>query len=130
MHDREVLAVRDDERARSHVRWWPQDEGYRVEAEGPWGTVSATASDAFAALAEVRRDLEEQGWRLAVAGARRDTYPSGMARDMGGGLKVYVMVDGRPAVELVDTFADAPPGLLATVGEQRANFEAWIRSVR
>lgn len=130
MSDREVLAVRHDERARVHVRWWPQDDGYAVEAEGPWGKVSAAAADAFAALAGVRRDLEAQGWRLAVAGARRDTYPSGMARDMGGGLKVYVMVEGKPAVELVDTFADAPPELLATVAEQEAAFGAWWRSVR
>jgi len=31
---------------------------------------------------------------IAVQGARRDTYPSGMAGDMGGGMKVYVLHPG------------------------------------
>lgn len=128
--ERVVVAVRDGERASSRLRWWTtEDHEYVVEAGGPWGDVTARATDAFEALVRVRRSLDEQGWRLAVAGARRDTYPSAMARDMGGGLKVYVMVEGRPATELVDTFADAPPDLLATVAEQRAAFEAWVRSV-
>jgi hypothetical protein len=50
-----------------------------------------------------------------------------MARDMGGGMQVYVM---RPGLrgrreDLVGTLDDALPDQLATVGEQRAFAEAW-----
>jgi hypothetical protein len=31
---------------------------------------------------------------VAVQGSRRDTYPSGMARDMGGGMRIYVLRPG------------------------------------
>jgi hypothetical protein len=37
----------------------------------------------FEALVRLRRQLEPDGLMIAVQGARRDTYPSGMARDMG-----------------------------------------------
>ena len=43
------------------------------------------------ALVRLRRQLEPNGLMVAVQGSRRDTYPSGMARDMGGGLQVYIM---------------------------------------
>ena len=64
---------------------------------------------------------------VAVQGSRRDTYPSGMTRDMGGGMQVYIM---RPGLrgrqeDLVRTLDDAPPDLIATVDEQRAFAEAW-----
>ena len=39
----------------------------------------------------LRRQLEPDGLMIAVQGARRVTYPSRMARDMGGGMQVYVM---------------------------------------
>ena len=58
--------------------------------------------------------------------ARRDTYPSGMARDMGGGMKVYVLCPGqRTRPDLVETFDDAPSDQIATVEEQRAFADAW-----
>ena len=45
----------------------------------------------FEALVMLRRQLEPDGLMIAVQGARRVTYPSRMARDMGGGMQVYVM---------------------------------------
>jgi hypothetical protein len=81
----------------------------------------------FEALVRLRRQLEPDGLMVAVQGARRDTYPSGMARDMGGGMKVYVMRPGQPGrPDLVETLDDAPPDQMATVDEQRAFFEAWL----
>ncbi len=63
---------------------------------------------------------------VAVQGARRDTYPSGMARDMGGGMPVYVMHPGRRArrEDPVETLGDSQVDQLATVDE-RAFAEAW-----
>jgi hypothetical protein len=69
---------------------------------------------------------------VAVQGSRRDTYPSGMAREMGGGMQVYVMRPGlgaRPE-DLVKTLDDAPPGQMATVDEQWAFAEAWRAELR
>ncbi|TVZ01707.1 hypothetical protein EAS64_30025 [Trebonia kvetii] len=60
-----------------------------------------------------------------------DTYPSGMARDMGGGMQLYILrpgVPGRP--DLVRIFDEAPPDQLATVDEQRAFHQAWLAERR
>lgn len=69
---------------------------------------------------------------VAVQGSRRDTYPSGMARDMGGGMQVYIMRPGLRArrEDLVATLDDAPPGQLATIDEQRSFAEAWQTDAR
>ena len=123
-----VTAVRGGERASSRVRWRRDGDTCTVEAAGPWGAAAATASDAFGALADVRRKLEAQGWLLAVAGARRDAYPSGMLREQGGG-QVYLLVPGRPAEQRLDTFADAPPEAVTTVDQQREAYEEWWKSV-
>lgn len=103
---------------------------YRIELVTRLGNYTcpytATGPDMFEALVRLRRQLEPDGLMVAVQGARRDTYPSGMARDMGGGMKIYVMrprPSGRP--ELVETLDDASPDQMATVDEQRAFFEAW-----
>jgi hypothetical protein len=64
-----------------------------------------------------------------VQGCRRDAFPSGMARDMGGGEVIYVIRPGQVARldEAVDTLADAAVGELATIDEQRAYWEAWLQ---
>lgn len=91
------------------------------------GPYTATGPDMFEALVRLRRQLEPEGLMIAVQGSRRDAYPSGMARDMGGGERIYVIRPGHNALldDLVDTFADAPVDQLATVDEQRAFWEAW-----
>ena len=72
--------------------------------------------------------LEPDGLMVAVQGARRDTYPSGMARDVGGGMKVYVLHPGLRGrrEDLVETLDDALSDKLATVDEERAFHDAWI----
>jgi hypothetical protein len=80
----------------------------------------------FEALVRLRRQLEPDGLTVAVQGARQDTYPSGMACDMGGGMKVYVLCPGqRTPPDLVETFDDAPSDQIATVEGQRAFAGAW-----
>jgi hypothetical protein len=104
---------------------------YRIELVTRVGNYTcpytATAPDMFEALVRLRRQLEPDGLIVTVQGSRRDTYPSGMARDMGGGMQVYVMRPGRSArrEDLAETLDDAPPEQLATVDEQRAFAEAW-----
>jgi hypothetical protein len=73
------------------------------------------------------RHTASQGKSLS-ADTRRDTYPSGMARDMGAGMQVYVLHAGMRGrrEDLVETLADAPPDDLGTVDEQRAFHDTWI----
>jgi hypothetical protein len=120
------LSCRGSESAAT-LRWWRDgSDDYVVALERPAGEVVGRGPDLFEALVEVRRQLEADGCLLAVQGARRDTYPSGMARDMGGGAQVYVLRPGRPARERVGTFDDAPVALLGTVEEQRRHFETCL----
>jgi hypothetical protein len=90
---------------------------------------SGSGPDQFEALVDLRRGLDETGWLIAVHGARRDTFPSGMARDMGQGMQVYVLVPGASAetTDLVDTLASAEAGDLGTVDEQWRHWENWLR---
>lgn len=104
---------------------WRLDEAYswvvEVHSSG-FGTAEARADDAFEALWLVRAELEPFGWRIGVAGAQANVWPSGMARDQGGGLRAYHFtsqgVDG-----LVDTFEPVDPATVATLAEQRAEVD-------
>ncbi len=87
-------------------------------------------SDLFSAFLSLREDLEKYGGRLLCAGARVNVWPSGMSRSMGGGLKAYVMVLGRPATEKVDIFDEAILEQIGTVGEQRHFHDNWCKSLR
>ncbi|GAA2741375.1 hypothetical protein [Kitasatospora cinereorecta] len=133
-HDRpEVLALGPAGPVRCRVSCWfdgraERGELYAVLADGPWGRVEARSADAFGALLEVRRQLEAHGVLLALAGARRDVWPSGMVRDSGGE-EAYLLVPATSgeAPPLLSIFADAPPELVASVADQSAAAEAWFR---
>lgn len=128
---RTVVLVRDQVRETGTLSWGRQDDDYRVELDGPAGRLEASGRDLFDALVALRRRLEPRGWAIAVNGARRDAYPSGMLRDMGGARKVYVLAPGRPArrEDLVNTFDDTDPALVGTVEEQERAYDEWRRSV-
>jgi hypothetical protein len=126
--ERTAHVVRGAERQEIQLNWGITGErDYWIVADGPPGHLEASGNDFFEALASIRRRLEESGWLLAVQGARRDTYPSGMLRDMVGARRVYVLEAGRPMSRehLADLFADADPADAGTVEEQREHFLAW-----
>jgi hypothetical protein len=138
---RDVTVIRDGQPEQARLQGWLDGyDGpvptYRIELAAREGNYTcpytATGPDMFEALVRLRRQLEPDGMMVAVQGSRRDGFPSGMARDMGGGLQVYVMRHRRSAriKDLVGTLDDAPPDQLATVDEQRAFFEAWLASFR
>ena len=60
-------------------------------------------------------------------------HPSGMARDMGGGMGVYVL-SARPGLRrrlpLVGTFEPAPKESVGTVDDQDAYYRRWLESRR
>ena len=93
--------------------------------------LSTEGPDYFEALCQVRLRLEEVGLLVASYGGSRTVWPSGMARDMGAGLRAYRLTLGKPPGEqdLVDIFSSGPGMEPATVGEQRAFFIAWLSSI-
>ncbi|RBM18126.1 hypothetical protein DI005_20245 [Prauserella sp. PE36] len=134
--DRDVLVVHGDQRERARIRGWLDGyDGphptYRIELftrMGRYGgPYTATGPDMFEALVRLRRQLEPEGVVIAVQGARQDAFPSGMARNMGGGELIYVLRLGRQATtdDLVDTFQDAEVDQLATVRDQYEYWRAW-----
>ena len=100
------------------------DVDLALQADGP---------DLFAALQQLRRSLELLGWVPLCNGARVDCYPSGMARDMGGGASVYVL-SAKPGLHrrlpLVGTFDPAPKESVGTVEDQDEYFRRWLGSRR
>jgi hypothetical protein len=130
-----VVLARGDERQDAVIHWWwtaRGHDGYRAELEWSGSAVEVSAHDLFEVLVRIREQLEPQGWFVAVQGARLDTFASEMQRDMGGGLSVYVLRMGEPIrpTDVVDTFAEADPRLLATVDAQHRRAAEWERSVQ
>ena len=76
--------------------------------------------DVFECLMRLRLQVERAGWLLCCNGARRDSWSTGMARDMGGGWLVYLL-EGVPKAQrppLVPTLDPVAPELAATVEQQ------------
>lgn len=122
------------------------DGGARTAAElewtdrPPWSVVlripgadpiEASADDLFACLSGVRRAASQIGWRVCVAGARADAWPSRMSSQMGGAALVYVHVLGRPArnEDLRPIFEDAPCEAVGSVEEQSDFRRRWLESL-
>ena len=93
---------------------------------------SATGSNVFGCLLELRQELERASIALACKGSREDTWASGMQVDMGQGLVVYLLSDvqsGERPPE-VRTLEPADWDRIATVAQQTAWHEAWISQRR
>lgn len=124
----QTIQVARDGIAREATVSWRLDESYswvvEIRSVG-FGTAEARADDAFEALCLIREELEPFGWRIGVAGAQMDVWPSGMARDQGGGLRAYRLTS-HGAADLVDTFEPVDPASVATVAEQRAAAERFF----
>ncbi|MEW1686750.1 hypothetical protein ACIQOF_00795 [Streptomyces sp. NPDC091265] len=134
-HRDDVTVVRGEERAVAALTWaldaGTGPEPYRFRADGPWGTREARGHDLVAALDAVRRELEDEGWLLAVNAARPDVSQSGMLRGSGSS-RAYLLREGMPGRldAMVNLFDDAPPSAVTTVDAQREAHERWVRSLR
>lgn len=96
------------------------------------GELLASSTDFFAALDEIRMQLEPRHIFPLVNGVGLGRYPSGMARDMGSGLSVYRFRLGERTTtnDLVRTFEDNDLVEPATVKDQRAFFDRWLDSFK
>lgn len=98
---------------------------WRLTATFNDGTLlEAEQLDLFECLRAVRCALDEEGALLCCEGARRDVFPSGMARQMGGGRKAYRIATDRV---LVDIFAPTDCNEVCTVDEQAESVERLLR---
>lgn len=94
-------------------------------------TFTADATDYFAALGVIRRRfLEPKGLIPFCYGASLKVWPSGMARDMGQGLRAYKIELGQPAGELIGIFDAGADVIPAPVEAQEEFARDWISSLR
>jgi len=115
------------------VNYGPREDECHLELNLDDGRMlSASGSDYFACLVSIRRELEAEGIVVCCQGARKDVWPSGMARDMAAGLQAYVLTIGRTPLrhELVAIFDPADRKLIGTVAEQERYFKLWWSSPR
>jgi hypothetical protein len=98
-----------------------------VVLTAPDQTWTATGTDLFGALINLREDLDAEEILLCCNGARRNAWASGMQRDMGRGRVVYLLEKGqhgRP--RQVGTLEAAPCDQIATVREQKEFYAGWL----
>jgi Clp amino terminal domain, pathogenicity island component len=131
-----VTLVRGDERQQALIHWTlqtPNESGERFRMQLEWSgdPIQVDAGDLFDTLVRVRRQLELEGWFVAVQGSRLDVYPSAIQREMTSGLNAYVLRTGEPTrpQDIVETLGPADPGTLATVAAQREHATEWERTV-
>lgn len=128
----ERVAVHDGVEHPAMIRWGTRQGPhghllYEIEVDGPFPVARGEGPDLFAALQRARRILEGSGWLLAVEGSRRQTHPSGMQRDQGGGLVAYQLDTGRSrAYPQRSILERADPADCVTVVEQERWYEQWL----
>jgi hypothetical protein len=108
-----------------------RDDEYGVGIRWPGREISASGDDAFSALCTLREQLTALGLTPRCYGACRNLVVSGMAAQMGGGLKGYLVRLGHQArmADMVDIFDAGTDMDLATVPQQREFTTAWYRSL-
>lgn len=93
-------------------------------------TIEAVAGDYFDAFCEIREMLERENLTPFCYGASLNVYPSGMARQMGEGLRAYRLTMGAPSSkdQLVQIFDQGPDIIPAKVSEQERFYREWCEA--
>jgi hypothetical protein len=125
-----LIGGNDDETAIFTL--FDEGEHCRLRCEYRDKAVESTATDFFQALCNVRSLLAKDSLIPFCYGASLDVYPSGMARDMGRGLRAYKLAVGRHAKidNLVEIFAEGPDVIPASVAAQEEFYHGWLASPR
>jgi hypothetical protein len=122
-HEEQIeLLDRDGTRRRLAIYWRansPHVE-YAMWVNDPViGQHGVVGSDVFNALCNLRPEIEPKGFLFLCFGAKRNAWPSAMARDMGQGLQAYELQQNEPSSGLRSIFAPAQHTEVTTVGEQK-----------
>ncbi len=93
--------------------------------------IEGSAEDLFGCLSVIRQEASRSGWRVCVAGARTDAWPSRMGSQMGGATLVYIHVLGRQARngDLCPIFDDVPCETIGSIEEQSEFRRRWLESL-
>lgn len=112
----EVVISEADDEFGVRIRWLDRE-------------LSATEDDAFSALCAVRQKLSELGLMPRCYGACRNLVVSGMAAQMGGGMRGYLVRLGQQSrmSDLVDIFDAGPDMDLVSAPGQQEFTRAWHR---
>ncbi|GAA2756150.1 hypothetical protein [Actinopolymorpha rutila] len=89
-------------------------------------TWTATGTDVFDAVLNLREQLDAVGVRLCCNGARRNAWASGMQRDMARGRFVYLLGDEPGHPGQVPALDPAPCDQVVTVQEQKNFYSSWL----
>ena len=124
-----IQVARGDAVHDATISWHRNGMVWTVELVSPeFESVSASADDAFEALCRLREEIEPRGWRVGVIGAQPDVWPSGMAREQGGGVKAYRLTP-TGAGEVIDTFEPVHPSTVATLERQREEVDRLFQEM-
>jgi hypothetical protein len=95
------------------------------------GTPVFHGNDLFECMKSLRRHLEARSMLLLCNGARVDTYPSQIGRQMGQARRVHITSLGRSTTreDQVDIFAEAPADKIGSVDAQKVYHDDWLRSL-
>jgi hypothetical protein len=127
-----VYLIGGDDDEAAIFKLFDEDHHCRLRCEYRDKAVEGTATDFFQALCNVRGLLAGDGLIPFCYGASLNVYPSGMARDMGRGLKAYKLAVGRHAktADLVEIFAEGHDVIPASVAAQEQFYRDWLASPR
>lgn len=93
--------------------------------------IEVQGNDLFECMKNMRRHLEGASILLLCNGARIDSYPSQMSRQMGRAGMVYITEFGKQTTQecLVNIFDPAPRDKIGSVEAQREYHDDWLRSL-
>jgi hypothetical protein len=93
--------------------------------------IEVSGTNAFQCLTNFRIELEKYNYHPLCNGARIDTYILHTDLD-DDGIWLHILTPGKlpDPEDRVDTFDDADPDLIASIGEQRKQYESWLNSIK
>lgn len=106
------------------------EERNKIKFEMESCSIFAEAENYFYALIELRRELELKKIKLLCKGCSRYVYPSPMILSMGDAIEAYELTLGKHATmkNLVNIFSPCELDEYATIEEQLAYYEEWLKS--
>ena len=96
-------------------------------------SLKAESWNYFTCLQELRKQLEEKNLKIICNGACENVYPSSMGFDMSLGLVAYKLTIGQrvgKSEKMFNILQYHGIGKLATVEEQNAFKENWLKSIQ
>ncbi|MBQ7067237.1 MAG: hypothetical protein IJN92_10500 [Lachnospiraceae bacterium] len=126
----EIFCLVNDKRNKARILLNEEQERYKIKFEMETCSVLVEAENYFYALIELRKRLETEKIKLLCKGCSRYVYPSPMILGMGDAIEAYELTLGKHATvkNLVNIFSSCELDEYATIEEQLAYYEEWLKS--